>query len=217
MTEAEDPCPSPPLRVGFLSAAQGLLPMVLSRWREALDCPVHLTRADTAVQLDMLRSEQLEIGFLRPPARRGILSLVTVRREGMIAVLPATHWLASRQKLRLADLCGERWVRHRAVIPTSFQSRMEELIRRRGIAIRNGVEADDTPSVMMLAAAGYGVALLPETVSLFSPPGTVCRTISDIRPFVRLAIARRRNERHPLIAKAVCIAVEAALGLPHCL
>lgn len=205
-----DPVGTTPLRVGFLSAAQGLLPLVLERWRAALDCPVQLVRATSAQQLEMLRTSRIEMGFLRPPASAGSLSLVTIRREGIACVLPAGHPLAARDRLRLADLAGERWVRHGTVLGTSFQQRMEERLKREGIAMEHGVEADDTPSVMMLVAAGYGVALLPKSVRLFSPPGTACRLVEDVRPFVRLAIARRRDDTNPRILKTIRIAVQAA-------
>ncbi len=207
-----DPEGTAPLRVGFLSAAQGLLPAVLERWRTALDCPVQLVRANSGQQLEMLRTSRIELGFLRPPASAGSLALVTVRREGMVCVLPSGHPLALREGVRLADLSGQRWVRHGTVLGTSFQQRMEERLKRQGIIVEHGVEADDTPSVMMLVAAGYGVALLPESATMSSPPGTVCCPVEDVRPFVRLAIARRRDDANPLILKAIRIAVEATQG-----
>ncbi|BBK32661.1 LysR family transcriptional regulator [Stella humosa] len=204
-----DPVGTAPLRVGFLSAAQALMPLVLDRWRTALDCPVQIVRAASGQQLEMLRTSRIDIGFLRPPAAVGSLAFTTIRREGIACVMPIGHPLASRQSLRLADLAGLRWVRHGTVLGTSFQQRMEMRLKREGIAMEYGVEADDTPSVTMLVAAGYGVALLPDAVLTLTPPGTVCRPIPEIRPFVRLAIARRRDDANPRIQKAIRIAAQA--------
>lgn len=208
----DDPGNTAPLRVGFLSAAQSLLPAVLERWRTILRRPVRLVRATSAQQLEMLRTDRIEIAFLRPPATAGSLALTTVRQEGMVCALPVAHPLAGRDTLRLADLAGQCWVRHGAVLGTSFQQRMEERLRRDRIALEHGPEADDTPSVMMLVAAGYGLALLPESVRLFAPPGTRCLAVTDIRPFVRLAIAHRRHDVDPQTARAVRIAVDTARG-----
>ena len=205
-----DPASAAALRVGFLSAAQALLPPVLERWRTALACPVQLVRATSAQQLEMLRTGRIDIGFLRPPASAGSLAMTTLRQEGIACVLAAGHALAARETLRLADLAGQRWVRHGTVLGTSFQQRMEGRLKRDRIVLEHGMEADDTPSVMMLVAAGYGIALLPDSVRLFAPPGTVCRAVADVRPFVRLAIARRRHDAEARILKAVRIAVEAA-------
>ncbi|BBK42261.1 LysR family transcriptional regulator [Allostella vacuolata] len=207
------PAGAAPLRVGFVSAAQGLLPRVLEQWRRELEGTVQLVRATSAQQLDMLREDRIDLGFLRPPVSPGALALATIRQEGMIAVLPPGHPLAARASLRLADLAGERWVRHGPVLGTGFQQRMEERLRQENIPMSFGVEANDTPSVMMLAAAGYGVALLPDSNRLLAPPGTACRQLADIRPFVRLAIARRRDDPQPRVLAAMAIALAAARGM----
>ncbi|MGE0714773.1 MAG: LysR family substrate-binding domain-containing protein, partial [Alphaproteobacteria bacterium] len=163
-------------------------------------------------QIAMLRDGALELGFLRPPAAAAGLVFTTVRREGMACAMPAGHPLAARTALTVGDLAGQRWVRYAAARGTGIQRRMDTLLARQGVAIAHGAAANDTASVLTLVAAGFGIALVPRSVERLAPPGTVFRPLADVRPFVRLTLARRRDGVSPLVLDAERIALAVAAG-----
>jgi DNA-binding transcriptional LysR family regulator len=61
-----------------------------------------LRATPTADQVQMLETGSLDIGFLRLPiGEHSALEVVTVHREPFILVVPASHKLAKRKRVRL--------------------------------------------------------------------------------------------------------------------
>jgi DNA-binding transcriptional LysR family regulator len=80
--------------------------------------------------------------------------------EGVVAVLPAHHHLASQNELELDDLARERWLLARSAGTT--RRALIERARAAGFAADVAFESDDFATIMGLVEAGYGVGLLPE-------------------------------------------------------
>ncbi len=87
------------------------VPMLLARLRaEAPGLRVNVHHRITEEQIAALRAGVLDLGLVRDAeAREGII-LEELRREPVMAVLPRTHRLAGRRRLRLAELAGDAFV-----------------------------------------------------------------------------------------------------------
>jgi DNA-binding transcriptional LysR family regulator len=170
--------PSPgEVRVGsFRSASLALAAPALARLAEAQpELHVSLVElSDEDALLDLLAEGELELAFAVAPVRKGFTTTV-LRHEGYAAVLCGTDPLAERAELTLDALAGRRVIvdstRHGALLAQS--------------ALEHGATAatvvEDKTVVAALAAAGAGVALLPE-LSCVACDGVVRPLRTDLPP-----------------------------------
>jgi DNA-binding transcriptional LysR family regulator len=95
------------LRIGFISTAGSeLLPNIIRVFRESNPAvEFSLRNILTAEQIRMLEGGALDIGFLRLPiGGHTQLEVSTVHREPFVLVVPASHPLAKRKKMRLNEV-----------------------------------------------------------------------------------------------------------------
>jgi DNA-binding transcriptional LysR family regulator len=132
--------------------------------------PVHLNWHE---QADALRDGRADIGYLRQPFDAEGIHTILVGSERKVVCLPATHALASRRRLTMADLVGESIL---------------DAERRRTATMEEKLE---------LIAAGRGIALVPLSVARFySRPDVVHRAVSDTVPLdIYLAVVEGRHDR----------------------
>ena len=103
------------LRVGFVEAAthSGILPDVLSFFRMHLPAVgLSLFELDPAQQAESFRSGRIDLGILNsaPLDADRWLKVESIYSEPLVAALPKAHRLASRVKIKLADLAAESFV-----------------------------------------------------------------------------------------------------------
>lgn len=168
-----------PLRIGAIdSAAAGLLPGPLSRFRQAFpSIPTQLVEAKSAQILPWLRAGRLDLGFVRPPQRPEGLQCRWLMQERPVAALPRLHPLAARRRLRLEDLSRQPVILPpRATRPHS-RGVVLRLYALLGEAPRVAQEAEEKQTIIGLVAAGIGIALLPEWAARLRVPGVVFRPL----------------------------------------
>ena len=122
-----------------------------------------------------------------------------------MAVLPASHRLAGKEKVSIHDLADEHLLQHPEAVP-EWQAVATEL--RDGLR-PSFVEARSVEEKLERVAAGRGFSVLPESASrYYQRPDVAGVPIADIPPNeVRLAwVAAQRN---PLIAEFVQLAENA--------
>ena len=185
------------------SATYDLLPTIVPGLREACPDIVLDLRGEllTPAQEEGLRDGTLDICILRPPVRDPSLRVRVLRREPLIAVLPATHPLAGRDGIRLEDLRHEPFItypsRHRSVLhDATFDA-----CQRAGFVPQVVQEVRETSTLVVFVAAGLGVALVPEPVRHLTITGAVYRPLEGVPSFVELAVATRGDERSPHVLR----------------
>src|SRR6201999_809605 len=101
------------LRIGFISTVGSeIVPNIVRQFRE-LNPEVEFTlRAiTTADQVPMLETGSLDIGFFRLPiGGHPALDVVVVHREPFVLVVPSSHNLAQRKRVRLREVSGDKFV-----------------------------------------------------------------------------------------------------------
>ncbi len=194
------------LSIGFTgTTTYALLPPVAAGLREVLPgvkLELHgemMTPAQVAGLLD----GSLDLGILRPPVRSARLEVQVVRSEPMIAVLPADHPLAGRQKVRVADLAEEAFVRYAAHQRSVVDELVRDTCERAGFVPRLALEVTETATLVSFVAAGIGVALLPESVSGIRINGAVYRPLRGTPPRIEIALAWRADDASPVLARAL--------------
>jgi DNA-binding transcriptional LysR family regulator len=157
----------------------------------------------TPDQIAGLLDNSLDIGFLRPPVRNRDIDVRVLRREPLIAALPERHPLASKQRVKLAALADEPFITY----PSHHRSVVYDAVfvacREAGFSPHAVVEVAETSTMVAFVAAGIGVALVPASVQHLRITGATYLPLAGTTEEVELAVATRRDDRSPDLAKVL--------------
>jgi len=202
------------LSIGFTgSATYDLLPSLARVLRAELPGIELDLRGEmlTPDQVNALLDGTLDLAFLRPPVRSPDIDVRILRREPLIVVLPESHALADRAKVKLADLRDEPFITY----PSHNRSVVYEAViaacHRAGFAPVRVHEVGETSTLVSFVAAGLGVALVPASVQHLKITGAHYLPLSGNTEEVELALATRVDERSPHVAR-VRARVETLIG-----
>jgi DNA-binding transcriptional LysR family regulator len=184
------------VRIGFVaSAALGLVPRILlavqERWPK-LD--LQLVEATTEEQLRAIRDGEMDLGIARElQPRIPDLRVRPLLDERLVVAMHETHPLAARDRLALADLRDERFI----VFPRTRVSRLldhiMELCAAAGFRPEVAHEAVQFPTILGLAAANTGVAIVPDAMRALQLPGLRYLDLTDRRATSRMSVITGRE------------------------
>lgn len=170
----------------------GLLPAILEGYeREPQALPVEVVFGASPSR--MLREGQADAALLyAPPDELDGLDSETLLTEAPVAVLPASHRLAHRTSLRLADLAGEDL--HRRPADSGAMKSLSEL--------------------MHVIALGRKVAVLPRVLTRPLRDDLVTIPMADLPPVVLLLAWPAHSTSQPVaaLARAAASAVSTMTG-----
>jgi DNA-binding transcriptional LysR family regulator len=162
------------IRVGAIdSAAAGLLPMLLSDFRERRpDVTVKLTEDKTIRLLPALISGRLDMALVRPPQKPDKrLEFLFLLHETAVVAVSDHHPLASRKRVTVADLAEQPLiVPERRSRPHSHDLTMK-LFTQAGLQARIAQLANEKQTIVNLVAAELGVAIVPRWTSRMAARG----------------------------------------------
>jgi DNA-binding transcriptional LysR family regulator len=188
----------PALRVGAITtAAVGIVPDALVRFGAVRpDVEVRVAEADTLASLARLPTRELDLAIVfeydyvpLPSDTRLVFEVLL--EEPLRVVLPASHPLAQRRAVRLADLADETWIQ--STPRSSCHPFTERACRAAGFEPRIRFEFDDYAAMQNLVASGAGVALAPDLGLTRLSPGVAARPIA-FGPKRRVLAAYRDGE-----------------------
>ncbi|GAB3246155.1 LysR family transcriptional regulator [Nocardioides dilutus] len=185
--------------VGFVgTATYDLLPRVARLARAELpDLDLHVHGELLAPDLvDGLLDRTYDVAVTRPVGPgRGILTSL-LRRERLVAVLPAHHRLADRQRIALRDLAGETFVMHPLALASSLTEAVLAACSREGFTPPGIVEVTETSTLVVSVAAGLGVAVVPQPVRTLRLDGVSYVSLREA-PSIDLCVAVREDDARP--------------------
>jgi DNA-binding transcriptional LysR family regulator len=148
----------------FESAGATLMPPAIADFRRrhpAVELSLSLSEPEDCIPL--LRSGDLDLAIVFESAvQRADDGIHRVRliEDPMFLVLPRDHPLASRRRVRLADLAGEAWIGGQ---PDCECNRLiSRACAAAGYEPRIAFETDDYTAMQGFVAAGVGVSLMAE-------------------------------------------------------
>jgi DNA-binding transcriptional LysR family regulator len=189
------------VRIGFtILSLHSVLPPILQSLRQSyLEVQITLHEMTTQAQLEALRTEQIDVGFLHPPVPNANLELVNLKTETMWVVLSNQHPLAQRQRLTLRSLCHSPLIihpRHEGVVLYDQILQLYDQVNCQPTIVQ---EAMTSPTRIGLVAAGLGITFVPESLCALNYPGVVYKKLSGAMPQLAYAIAWQRENTMPLI------------------
>jgi DNA-binding transcriptional LysR family regulator len=194
------------LAVGFTgSSTYELLPALAAALRRELPGVVLDLRGEllTPAQVARLLDGTLDLGLLRPPVRERALSLEVLRSEPLIAVLPRSHPLADTETVALERLKDEPFVTYPSHFRSVLHDAVEDACAAHGFTPVAAHEVAETATLVSFVAAGLGVSLVPASVRNMTVHGAVYRPLAHDATRVELAVAWRRDDERPVLARAL--------------
>lgn len=191
------------IALGYIGSAvtTGVLPATLKAFRMASpDVRMHIVAMETPTQLERLSDASIDVGFIRPRARYpdGVTAKV-VQRERLLIALPADSPLARARTVKAADLQGLSFIAPQFNEAAGFAEDLARLGRVGGFDAQPEYRVNDFITAVSMASAGYGVALVPQSIQGFAQPGVVFKPVSDFEEQVELAVAYRVREHSPCV------------------
>ncbi len=147
-----------------------------------------LREQETAEQLKNLRGGTIDIGFMRPYGFD--LTGLEYRRiwqESYSLVMPQDHPLAARKTITASDLAGESIILFARDVNPMIYDRITVLLSTENLpAPHFRQDARNKSSMLALAAAGFGAALLPESSTRELHSGLCSRQLEIPLPQVEI-------------------------------
>ena len=212
------------LSIGFVgSASYSVLPSILQRFRQR--CPqVELTLREltTNVQLEALRENRIDIGFVRPPIQGDGFAQQPILQESLVVALSERHRLAGKvakgkaeqditalTSLRIADLAAEDFILFPRPLAPGLYDQVIALCQQGGFSPRVVQEAVQMQTILGLVAAEIGIALVPESLRNLQRVGVVYLPLREVTPRAEIALVWREGDLSPTVGQFLEMVGEA--------
>ena len=146
---------------------------------------------------EMLRDDELDLAFLSVTERiesheLGLHQLVS---EELILILPPTHPLSKRRRVRMRELVGEQFISFRE------GARLRELLatagHHAGFEPTVKLESNESERIRRLVSRGMGVAILPRSDADRSGAEVAVARLIEPSLTRDITLAWREGRRHP--------------------
>lgn len=184
------------------------LSLVLAVYRQHHPAVELTVREQSSEELaEMLRVDELDLAFLSVTERieshgLGLQQLVS---EELVVILPPSHPLSGRRRVRMADLAGEQFISFRE------GARLRELLvsagRSAGFEPRVMLESNESQRILRLVSRDMGVAILPRSDAETADADVAVAPL--IEPALKrdITLAWREGRRHsPAAAEFLALA-----------
>ena len=170
------------------------LPSVIRKYRHAYPAVrFTLRELSTSAIENALRQGEIDVGFLRETRPQPPLTSQIMYTEPVVAVLPASHRLAERQRLAVEALRGEPFLFFPRRLGPAFYDKLISFCSQAGFVPEVVQEATQWQSVVCLVEAGMGVSLAPGCVERFRWRGVAYRPLQQLTTVIT-ACWRREEE-----------------------
>ncbi|AKT41783.1 LysR family transcriptional regulator [Chondromyces crocatus] len=185
------------LVIGYLSslAYSGIIDLVRAYRLRFPTVELALREMYPQEQLEALKEGRIDVGFVRAPLDDPTIARQCVRSEELVVALPSEHPLAARKRIPLALLANEPFVSFPRQRGPGFFDQIITLCRAAGFSPRIVQEAPllDIPSMV---AAGFGIAILPESIRQLGRRGLSFRPLVG-GPRTSLLMVWRQDDGSP--------------------
>lgn len=200
--------------VGFIgTATYDVLPKVARTVRAKLPKVTLDLRGEllTPRLVEGLLSGVFDLAVLRGAAPEEDIRITPLRSEPLVAVLPSHHRLAGRPGIPLEALAGEPFVIHPSQSRSSMYDRVLSACRRAGFRPAPLLEVGETATLVVLVAAGHGVALVPQSVQSLNLDGVTYVPLTSPES-VELVLARRTHRVSGAVEQVASVIEDCVRG-----
>ena len=184
------------LVVGYTDfAICGELPAILKDFHEQYpDISIEPEHGFTAGQLEKLKTEKLDFGFLTGPINHSDFASTTVQDDPFIAVLYDSHPLAKQEAVGLCELAGEPFVLGNPSGWQHFNDHLFRICHQAGFVPEVAKYAFNSEGIFGLVACEMGITIHTTCAENILRKGLVLRPIKDINATLSTIAVWRKTE-----------------------
>ncbi|XAH25184.1 LysR family transcriptional regulator [Xylophilus sp. GW821-FHT01B05] len=210
------------IAIGFTESASlhPFVPAVIRAFRQqAPGVALTVEESNTADLVEALRHKRIDVAFIRSPVGDASgLVIETVLVEDMVVALPATHPLAAdrrRKNIELSALAAETFIFNRRPSGPGLYDAIIAACRAAGFSPVVEQEATKNLSTLNLVAAGFGVSIVPASMTHVVLDDVVYRGLKTSHGLqAPLHLACRQEEPSGAVARMVAV-VRAQASVPR--
>ena len=137
------------------------LPPYLKKYLKAYPTVnVHVEyRRSNQVYEDVMNNA-VDLGLVAFPHKADKLEIVPLHEYKMVLICHPKHPLATKKKIKLKDLAGQKFVSFEADIPTRLA--IDKAFRKEGVAVEHAMEFDNVETVKQAVEIDAGIAIVPQ-------------------------------------------------------
>lgn len=163
-------------------------------------------RASNDVLVDLVQGTS-DVAFVRyahlPPLPDGFVAKSVVS-EPFVVVMSKDHPMATRKSpLRLASLAHEPFIHFPMQQQYALSLHFHELCHAAGFEPKVAHEANDISMIVALVGAGFGISVLPRSISRLNSLETHCREVTEPSAQSMIWLVHATVPRQPLIRNLV--------------
>jgi DNA-binding transcriptional LysR family regulator len=144
-------------------------------------------------QLEGLRREELDLGFVWLPVPSAEFDAHELVREPLMAVIPASHRLAKMAQISTKDLSGEPLILPSKLLHPDTYGEIEQRFVAAGATMNVVYELESGLSMINFVAMGIGCTLLPSYARSIRQPGVVFRPMKAPALIRTLAVIKLKG------------------------
>ncbi len=156
------------LSVGFAGSTvfHSLIAAAMQTYRRAFpEVVIHSTESNSTALLSKVQDAELDCAIVRLPLQVGDLCCQPIVAEPMIAVLPSEHACARQETIDLALLAADDFIAFPRDIGPQLYDSILFACHQAGFSPRISMESPQISSSINLVAAGFGVAIIPASLT----------------------------------------------------
>ncbi len=204
--------------VSFPSAGATIVPRAVAEFRVRHPAvEIHVDQAEPEDGIARLRAGDCDIALtidaFAAPKAEGI-DYLHLLDDPMYVALPRNHPLASRRRIRFADLAGESWILGTTGACPDGRILMAAA-QAAGFEPRIAFHSDDYLAVQGFIAAGVGVALIPDLALVSVRDDIVIRSLGA-RPPVRKILAATPSGAYRSVATQAMLDILVEVSSDFC-
>jgi DNA-binding transcriptional LysR family regulator len=189
------------LTIGYSRSTQHLEMELVREFRELhSDLEVSTSAAWTALNVELLRSHNADVVFVRPPIDEPGIEALTLFSDELVLVLPEDHPLANRASITVRDVADEPvLLSPRRNAPGHYDRLVSQIWGER--SPRVVLEETDDEQRLKAVADGVGISLLEHQRALnIRPQGVTIRRFAAPVPTCFVGVAWHQGDRNHGVA-----------------
>jgi DNA-binding transcriptional LysR family regulator len=205
------------VRIGYVDSAMfgASARRMLAQFKSAYpDVELVLHAFNVVDQFRHIRDEHLDAALVRGPLpiSQDTIRADLIAQEELLVCVPAGHEVASHAEVAAEDLASERFIMPLDPLGVGLAAQISLIGQRAGFVPKVYQYAEQTALITCLVASGFGVAILPASLSQINLQDVVYR---PLRPtaLTQLYLLSRVDERRPSVT-AFLKSCRTFLGLP---